>query len=72
MRALNDLRKDLGFAIADRVVATITVGDGLQAALDEHRSWIAGEILATALDDGPGDRRLEVDGSAVAVTLTLA
>ena len=71
VRALNDLRKDLGFAIADRVVATVTVGEGLQAALDAHRDWIAGEILATGLVDGPGERRLDVDGSAVAVTLTL-
>ena len=72
VRALNDLRKELDFAIADRVVATMTVGDALQAALDEHRAWIAGEVLATAVVDGDGEHRLDVDGSSVAVTLTLA
>ena len=72
VRALNDLRKELDFAIADRVVATVTVGAGLRAALDEHRAWIAGEILATEVVDGDGSHQLDVDGSSVAVTLTLA
>jgi len=72
VRALNDLRKELGFAIADRVMATVQVGDGLQSALDEHRSWIAGEILATEVVDGPGERRIEVDGEPVDITLELA
>ncbi|HEY5154951.1 MAG TPA: class I tRNA ligase family protein, partial [Acidimicrobiales bacterium] len=44
VRALNDLRKELDFAIADRVVVTVQVGDGLREALDEHRTWIAGEV----------------------------
>jgi len=72
VRALNDLRKELDFAIADRVVVTVEVGEGLRAALDEHRAWIAGEILATEVMDGPGERHLDVDGEPVTVTLTRA
>ena len=72
VRALNDQRKALGLAISDRVRASLTVAPELQAALDEHRDWIASEILATELVDGPGDQRLTVDGHTVEVTLSPA
>ena len=52
VRALNDLRKDLGFAIADRVRVTLDVPTPVRSAIDTHRDWIAGEVLATSLELG--------------------
>ena len=50
VRALNDLRKALGLAIADRVRGHHRRRPTrLQAAVDAHRDWIAGEVLATSL-----------------------
>ncbi|MEI7592799.1 MAG: isoleucine--tRNA ligase [Actinomycetes bacterium] len=71
VRALNDQRKELGFAIADRVSITIQAGDTLQAALDEHRTWIAAEVLAIALIDGNCERTIDVDGSSVGLSIQL-
>ena len=69
VRALNDQRKELGFAIADRIVVTIDSGPELQAALDAHRPWIAAEVLATEIADGPGDHPITIDGLAVTLSL---
>ncbi len=51
MRALNDRRKELGFAIADRVSVSLVVPPELQPALDAHRDWIVAEVLATEITD---------------------
>jgi isoleucyl-tRNA synthetase len=75
VRSLNDLRKETGFAIADRIEVDLAVPEGLRAAVDVHREWIAGEVLATRLttaDDGNLPQRLEVDGHTVGVSLRLA
>ncbi len=53
VRALNDRRKELGFAIADRVAVTIGAPDELQPAVDAHRDWIAAEVLAVELRRRP-------------------
>jgi isoleucyl-tRNA synthetase len=72
VRALNDQRKAQGFAISDRVTVAIDAPEELRPALDAHREWIATEVLATRLADGPGDQALLVEGAEVRVTLTLA
>lgn len=73
VRTLNDLRKDQGFAISDRVVASIGGDDRVRAAIEKHGDWIASEILATALDslddDEPGALTLDVDGSVIRVVI---
>lgn len=57
-RALNDLRKDAGLAIADRVTVSLATSDAtLHDALNQHAASIAPEVLATtfalvdAIDD---------------------
>ncbi|HEX6787480.1 MAG TPA: DUF5915 domain-containing protein, partial [Acidimicrobiales bacterium] len=86
VRALNELRKERGLAIADRVRLTLSGPEAVGAALAAHGPWIAGEVLAVELTwvDGAGglDRRsvtdggasltIAVDGSVVAVTLERA
>jgi isoleucyl-tRNA synthetase len=72
VRALNDLRKERGFAIADRVTVVLDVEPELGAVIDGHRDWIATEVLATELVVGPVDvsQTFEVDGHAVRARLS--
>ncbi len=69
VRALNDLRKAVGLAISDRIRITLEVPEELAPALDAHRQWIAGEVLATEITDGPGEHELTVDGLAVRASI---
>ena len=55
VRALNDLRKEPGFAIADRIAVTLEADDALRPVIDAHRDDIAAEVLAREIVDG--DRR---------------
>ncbi len=58
VRALNDLRKETGLAIADRIVVRLRGPVAVQTAIDEHGPWIAAEVLATSLEPVPD---LDVD-----------
>ena len=72
-RVINDLRKERGFAIADRVRVVIGApSDGrVAAAVAAHGAWIGGEVLATELSLGAvGDEAADLDGEPVSVTLT--
>ena len=72
VRALNDLRKELGLAIADRVLITVAGPPAVMNALQAHGAWIAGEVLATALDaghPGPGASEITIDDQPVRVEL---
>jgi isoleucyl-tRNA synthetase len=75
VRAVNDLRKELGFQIADRVRVELQAPTEVATAVSTHRDWIAGEVLATALDvvDGLDDAStIAIDDHSVAVRLTLS
>ena len=63
VRALNDLRKEQGLAIADRVRLRLGGDDTVRAAVAAHGTWIADEVLAVELTwaDG-GDLSVRVDG----------
>ncbi|HVL03630.1 MAG TPA: isoleucine--tRNA ligase [Acidimicrobiales bacterium] len=51
VRTLNDLRRELDFAISDRIQVTVaTASTQITAALEAHHDWIAGEILAIRLE----------------------
>jgi isoleucyl-tRNA synthetase len=71
VRGLNDLRKELGFAIADRVTVKVDASPAVAEALEAHQDWIAAEVLATAIGTGAGgDHEVTVRGEPVRVTLT--
>jgi isoleucyl-tRNA synthetase len=75
VRALNDLRKEVGLEIADRVAVTLDGDAAVTAAVEAHEAWIAGEVLAVALtvgDPGPGAHRLELDDRELRVSLARA
>jgi isoleucyl-tRNA synthetase len=75
VRGLNDLRKEQGLALSDRVALTLEADDELGAAVAAHRAHIMGEVLATALDLGPageGARTVDFDGHITPVRLARA
>ncbi|MET0727707.1 MAG: isoleucine--tRNA ligase [Acidimicrobiales bacterium] len=53
VRALNDLRKEVGLEVADRVRVVLDAPPAVAAAVEAHRHWIAGEVLARELVVGP-------------------
>ena len=72
VRSVNDLRKDAGFAIADRVRAVLGAVGVVASAVERHGDWIAGEVLATELTVGePGavTGTIVIDGDTSAVLL---
>jgi isoleucyl-tRNA synthetase len=74
VRGLNDLRKEIGLDIADRVALTVRADDEVWAALDAHRGYVMNEVLAVGLTKAGtgGTHALTVDGHEVAVTIELA
>jgi isoleucyl-tRNA synthetase len=76
-RALNDHRKAIGLAIADRISVSLSATGQLAQAARRHGDWIAGEVLATdwivteptAGAGTPEAKVLEVDGCDVAVAV---
>jgi isoleucyl-tRNA synthetase len=73
VRSLNELRKDQGLAIADRVRVSLAGDETVRGAFDAHHDWIAEEILAVELtwaDGGP--LSVDIEGQAVPVSLVLA
>ena len=54
-RDINDLRKERGLSLSDRVEVALSASDGsrLPAVLAAHGEWIAGQVLATSLSGRP-------------------
>ena len=73
VRSLNDLRKEIGLAIADRIDVRLASDEGFWATVEEHADYIKAEVLALSLERAEtGDHSLDVDGNTVEVTLTVA
>ncbi len=74
VRALNDLRKETGLAISDRIALVLDAPDSILAAIEVHRDSIAGEVLATSFTLGPVPEpptaTIELDGQPVHISLT--
>ena len=70
------LRKELGFAVSDRISLTVAGEGELAEAVTAHRDWISAEVLAPELHSVPlldGTHpayHLDLDGLAADVTLT--
>ncbi|MBV9285812.1 MAG: class I tRNA ligase family protein, partial [Acidimicrobiia bacterium] len=73
VRALNQVRKDAGLEITDRVEITVDVADAprVAAALQAHHDWIAAEVLAVKLEAGAvsDGHAAEIDGEPVRVAV---
>jgi isoleucyl-tRNA synthetase len=69
-RALNDHRKAVGLAIADRIRVKLWAEGSLHRAAERHGSWIAGEVLAVdwqVTEGDGGESAIEIDGTNVGV-----
>ncbi|MFI5244896.1 MAG: DUF5915 domain-containing protein, partial [Gemmatimonadales bacterium] len=70
------LRKDTGLAVSDRIRLNIAGPESLRAIAEQHRQWIAGEVLAREMivtDVLPADSSaiaLELDGMTAHLALT--
>lgn len=70
------LRKDTGLAVSDRIRLQIAGPDALRAVAEQHRQWIAGEVLARelivtdSLAADPSAIALELDGMTAHIALT--
>ncbi len=82
VRSLNDLRRERGFAIADRIHVILgTTDDQVVATVHAHQDWIAAEVLAERLTldqeaqpEGTSDvaPHLTIEDANVVVQLRLA
>jgi len=73
VRGLNDLRKQAGLALDDRIDLEIAAEDDAAAALDRHGGEVAREVLAVALRRGPAEGGHELAlGSDARVRVNLA
>jgi isoleucyl-tRNA synthetase len=77
VRSLNELRKDVGLEISDRISVTVDADDEISRAVAGHHGYIAAEVLASELTVATpgtvatGDRRaLTIDGHDVGVHIT--
>ncbi len=77
VRAVQNLRKKSGLAVADRIHLRIDAPTAIGAALESHLDWIAAEVLAIsvageALDAPEGTAAVTLDGERVSISLTRA
>ena len=67
---LQGARKETGLEVTDRIEVSWACSDpDVSAALRQHGAMIAREVLATEFREGDGDRRVEIDGVPVDVSL---
>jgi isoleucyl-tRNA synthetase len=70
------LRKEMGFAVSDRITLSIAAGTEIQEAVRVFEKWIADEVLAkrvnfseTTVQDTDATRTFDLDGQKVQVAL---
>ncbi|HEX6568896.1 MAG TPA: isoleucine--tRNA ligase [Acidimicrobiales bacterium] len=77
VRSLNDLRKEIGLAVADRIAVAVEADGPVADAVARHRDYVAAEVLAVELTVGAGSgagagraagvHDLTIDGNRVRV-----
>jgi hypothetical protein len=50
-RKVNELRKQAGLRVEDRITLLVDAEGDVRRAVDAHREWLQGETLAVAIDD---------------------
>ena len=75
VRMVQQARKDADFHVSDRIQLFVTGGDDIAAAVDVHRDYIRGQVLADGgieLAEGPADAasaRAKIGGDEVVIQL---
>ena len=73
---LRRLRRDLGFAVSDRIRLWIVAPEAVEAAITAYHHWIANELLAGEIVFGEppvghqARHELDLDGPLVRIALT--
>lgn len=71
---IQNLRKDSGFEVSDRIEVSYNGDADLEKALVEHRQYIKIETLATTIEktgDGAG-QKIEINGKEISIAITKA
>lgn len=71
VRTINQMRKDAGFTINDSI--RIEFGDAdaeLKAVLKEYRDEIMKNVLATEMQEGTGEKEIEIDGKKIKLSIS--
>ena len=68
------LRKSAGLDVSDRIHVGVEASDEVAEAIGAHRDWIAAEVLASSLSDGPldgatGTEDVTVEGTPVRISV---
>jgi isoleucyl-tRNA synthetase len=76
VRAVQDARKAAGLEVSDRIELAVDASGETARALEEHRDWVSGEVLATRIEVGPADGwsdarrdRSTIDGAPVGLAI---
>jgi len=71
IRMIQEARKTAGFEVSDRIALSWHAGGELQAAIEEHRELIAGEVLASTIaeSDAPDGLDQRDDDLGLAFTV---
>jgi isoleucyl-tRNA synthetase len=73
VHAVQNARKEAGLEITDRIELSLSGDEELLAAAREHQSYIAGEVLATAVAyDGADGVTARLDGRELRISVTRA
>ncbi len=77
VRAIQHARKAAGLDVSDRIVLGIEAGGDVAAALSAHRSYVAGETLASEILDGAMENAehretVQIEGTAASLGLRRA
>ncbi len=73
VHAVQNARKEAGLEITDRIELGLGGDEGLLAAAREHQAYLAGEVLATAVEFGAGDgTTVTIDGMDLAIAVARA
>lgn len=77
VRIIQNLRKDRGLVVTDRITVMINGGDDLTAAIDTHHAHIATQVLAldvtlTDAELGAPAATATIDGLPISIDLALA
>jgi isoleucyl-tRNA synthetase len=67
VRFLQNVRKELGLDVSDRIAVRYSANERGAAVLAAHGTWIAGEVLAERFepDGGGGDHRFAAGGAEI-------
>ena len=69
---LQNLRKESGFEVTDRIEVTYQADEKICAMLETHREYIISEILALRFQPGSGETVLDVNGVEIKVDVKRA